>query len=177
MSQSIIDRCIGVLKLDHPTYEDIEHDQSALTQAAVVVAVAGLAAGIGSIDDGVLSIIVVPIASIVGWVVASALIYFVGTRLIPSPSTEADIGQVLRLWGFASVPGVASIIAFVPLLGPLVGFVAAIWGIVIGVYAIMHALEMSGLRAIATAILASLAAAIVIMFFGLIFGVGSLAFT
>ena len=101
------------------------------------------------------------------------MIFFVGTRLIPSGQTEADLGQVLRLLGFATVPGIANILGFIPVLGAIIALVAAIWGIVLTVKAIMHAMEMSVGRAIATAILAWIAIIIVAAIFGAIFGIGS----
>jgi len=52
MAQSIIDRAIGIVKLDDATYESIEHDQSATTQAAVVVGIAAVAGGIGALGMG-----------------------------------------------------------------------------------------------------------------------------
>ena len=49
---SIIPRAMGVLQLNDATYEEIEHDQAATTQAAIIVAVAALAGAIGGLDDG-----------------------------------------------------------------------------------------------------------------------------
>jgi len=173
---SLLERIKGIVTLKDPTYEEIEHDQSAMTQAAVVVVAAGLATGIGTIDDRWYAIIVQPVATILAWLIGAFFIYFVGTRLIPSAQTEADYGQVLRLTGFAMITGVANLINFIPVLGPLVAFVAAILGIVIIVKAIMHALEMSVLRAIATGICAGIVEAIVIGIIGAIFGLSYMAF-
>ena len=74
------------------------------------------------------------------------------------------------------ITGVANLINFIPVLGPLVAFVAAILGIVIIVKAIMHALEMSVLRAIATGSCAGIVEAIVIGIIGAIFGLSYMAF-
>ncbi len=43
----LFQRMIGVLKLDVDTFEEIEHDQGATGQAAIVVLVVALVAGIG----------------------------------------------------------------------------------------------------------------------------------
>src|SRR3712207_2798099 len=90
---TIVDRAIGFLRLDSPTYEDVERDTNATTQAAIVVLVAGIAAGIGGLDDGAASIIAGPLGALIGWVISSAFVFFVGTRLIPSGQTQADLGQ------------------------------------------------------------------------------------
>jgi hypothetical protein len=163
---------MGILQLDDATYESIEHDSNATTQAAIIVILAGLASGIGAIGDKWYAFIVNPIAQIISWVVGSAVIYFVGTRLIPSRETEADMGQVLRLLGFASVAGIANVLGFIPVLGWIIALVAGIWGIVMTVKGIMHALEMSVGRAVATAVLAWIAIGIVSAIFLGIFGVG-----
>src|SRR6187549_1719343 len=108
LSQTIVERAMGVLQLDDATYESIEHDTNATTQAAIVVVVVGIATGIGGIRDSVANILLGPIGQIIGWAIVSALVYFVGTKMIPSGSTEADLGQVLRLMGYASVPAAAN---------------------------------------------------------------------
>lgn len=172
MAQSIIDRAIGIVKLDDATYESIEHDQAATTQAAVVVAIAAVAGGIGALDDGFSGLIGGIILGILGWFVISACVYFAGTKLIPSGATEADMGQVLRLIGFAQVVGIANILGFVPVVGAIIAVIAAIWGIVVTVKAIKHALEMSTGRAIATAILAWVVFIVVAVIIAAIFGTG-----
>ena len=49
----MIDRILGVFKLDADTFEQIEHDQSATTQAALVVLVVALAGIIGNLFGAV----------------------------------------------------------------------------------------------------------------------------
>ena len=44
---SFTDRMIGAAKLEVKTYEEIEHDESALGQAMAVVALSVIASGIG----------------------------------------------------------------------------------------------------------------------------------
>ena len=45
---TLIERAIGAARLDVATYEEVEHDPSALGQAMTVVAAAALASGVGS---------------------------------------------------------------------------------------------------------------------------------
>ena len=166
-SQTLVERAMGILQLDDATYESIEHDSNATTQAAAIVVVVGIASGIGAIRDSAANILLGPIGQVISWLIVSALIYFVGTKMIPSGSTEADLGQVLRLVGFAMVPQVANIFGFIPYLGALIAFVASIWGLVCLIKAIKHALEMSTGRAIATGIIASLIALIPLAILGI----------
>ena len=67
-------------------------------------------------------------------------------------------------------------LGFIPVIGAIVGLIAAIWGIVCAIKAIKHALEMSTGRAIATGILAAIVAGLVLAIIGGIFGVTLLAF-
>ncbi len=159
--QAIINRSIGFLRLNDPTYEEVEHDNGATVQAAVVVVVASLAAGIGGLGEGGTGFIAALVVGIISWFITSYAIYFIGTRLLASSSTQADVGQLLRVVGFASVAGVLNVFGFIPVLGPLVAFAAGIWGIVMTVKGVMHALEMSVGRAIVTSILGWLIAGII----------------
>ena len=150
--QSIIDRSIGFLRLDDPTYEEVEHDNNATTQAAVVVAVAAIAAAIGGLGEGGLGFIAGFIVAIISWFIISYVIFFIGTRLLASSQTQADVGQLLRTVGFAQVAGVLGILGFIPVLGDLAALVAFVWGIVMTVKGVQHALEMTLVRAIVTSV-------------------------
>ena len=81
------------------------------------------------------------IAASVGWVVWAGVIFIVGTKLLPEPSTKADFGQLLRTIGFAASPGILNILGVIPLLGLLVRFVVWIWQLVATVVAVRQALD------------------------------------
>lgn len=104
-----IRRVLGALSLDPPTYEDVEADRTALPQAALVVLLAGLGAGVGTagLGDGAgRAIAVVTAASVVAWVAWALVVHQVGARLLAEPDTVVDRGQVLRTLGFAAAPGI-----------------------------------------------------------------------
>ena len=170
-TQSFQDRVIGAARLDRGTYEEVERDQSATTQAAIIVGVVAIAGAIGGVGDGVAGAIVGAVIAILGWVISAAFIFLVGTRIIPSKQVEADLGQVLRTTGFAQVPGILAVFGAIAVIGPILGFAGAIWGIVTLVIAIQSALEASVGRAIAIAIIAAILAGIVGVIIAAIFGV------
>lgn len=171
-SQSLIDRMMGVARLDVGTYEEIEHDTNAMAQAATVVVIAAIASGIGSLrEDGITGLIVGAIASIVGWLVFSLFVYFVGTRILAAQSTEADTGQVLRVLGFAYTPQILAVGGVIPGIGWLIAFIGSIWFLVTSVIGVRQAMEMSTGRAIVTIIVAGIAEGIVIGIIAGIFGV------
>lgn len=179
LGESIVQRAIGAARLDGPTYEAVEHDVNASTQALIIVGVAAVSAAIGGLNDGASGLISALISGIVGFAIASYFIYFVGTRLTPSTQTSASYGEVLRCLGFAYAPNVLLFLHIIPSIGGFLAFLIGIWAVVTMIVATMHALEMSALRAVATSILASIIAAIVIAIIvgiigGTAIGVGSL---
>jgi len=157
-SGSLVDRMMGAARLDAATYESVERDTNATTQAAIVVVLAAVASGIGALGDGASGLIGGIVGGILGWVVFAAAAYIVGTKLLKTSSTEADLGQLLRTIGFAYTPTILTVVGFVPVLGWIVGLIAGIWVIVTTVVALRHALEMSTLRAIVTAIISAILA-------------------
>lgn len=172
----LIERVLGVLKLDVNTYEAIEADESATSQAAIVVAIVAIVGGLvgGAISaafDGsfIGTFISTLLSSFIGWFVWSFVTYFVGTRLFGG---KADLGQMLRVLGFAQAPG---ILAAIPVCGAFVGW---IWTLVCTFIAIRQGLDLDNTKAALTAVVAwfavflvGLVIAAVLAAFGLVAGV------
>lgn len=148
-------RILGVLRLDVPTFEEVEHDTTATGQAAGVVAIAAVCQAIGnslsaSISGGGVgpNFLVTLIAAFIGWVVWSALTYWIGTTLYEG---QADLGEMLRVIGFANAP---LILAIIPCLGTLVG---GIWALVAGFIAIRQGLDLDNTKTFVTIIIGFIA--------------------
>lgn len=139
---SLTERMLGAAKLDPATYEEVESDATATPQAMLVVVLANLAAGIGVARElGFGGLVVATLISLVGWLVWAFVAYFVGTRLLPGPRTQADIGQLLRTIGFSATPGLIRVLGIVPGLDWLVSLVAALWMVAAMVVAVRQALD------------------------------------
>lgn len=139
---TFVERAIGAAQLNTAIYEEVENDRGATAQAAGVVVLASVAAGIGAIVYGGIGGVVANIvAGLLGWVVWSYLTWWIGTKWLPEPQTNADPGQLLRTLGFAAAPGVLNVLGLVPVLGHLVRAVVAIWMLVAGVIAVRQALD------------------------------------
>jgi hypothetical protein len=132
---------IGAAKLEVPIYEEVEHDPNAIGQAMGVVALAAVASGIGSLGGGSVGFVTGIVSALVGWFLWSAIIFLVGTKLMPEPQTKADLGQLLRTLGFAASPGVLNVLAIVPFFGWLVRIGVMAWQIVATVVAVRQALD------------------------------------
>ena len=154
--RSIVDRMRGAAMLDVATYEEVEHDEKATGQAAVVVIIVAVCSAIGAVWRGGPSIILAPVSAILGWLLWSAVTYVIGDKLLGGTATW---GELLRTLGFAQAPGVLMIFGIVPLLGGIVRLVVALWLLITGVVAIRQALDFSTGKAIVTAILGWLAVA------------------
>lgn len=155
----MINRIIGVLKLDVNTYEEIEADESATSQAAIVVAIVAIIGGLigGGINAAMGgsflgSFISTVLNAFVGWFIWAAVTYFVGTSLFGGQST---MGQMLRVLGFAQAPGILGII---PVCGSFIGW---IWTLVCTFIAIRQGLDLDNGKAAATAVIAFIAVFVV----------------
>jgi len=139
---SLVERMVGAAKLDPATYEEVEADQTATPQAMLVVVIANLAAGVGALRlVGIGGLLMATLISLIGWYVWAFVTYFVGTRFLAGPKTEADVGQLLRTIGFSASPGLIRVLGIIPGLNAIVSFIAAIWMLVAMVIAVRQALD------------------------------------
>jgi len=170
---SLQDRMIRAAKLDVNLYEEVEADKSALPQAILVVVIASVATGIGTIGVGGLkSIVVLTILSLIGWFVWAYITYIVGTKLLPTPETKADHGELLRTIGFSNSPGVLRIFHIIPVIGPYISFAVSIWTLVAMVIAVRQALDYTSTgRAIGVCIIGWIIQGIFIFIVAKIFGI------
>jgi hypothetical protein len=157
-------RMIGAMKADVKTFEEIEADPNAMTQAITVIVIAGVAALIGNFfRSGLVGGIIALVASLGGYALFSLLVFLIGTKLMPEPTTKADFSETFRTIGFAASPGVFNILAIIPLLGPLIGFAVGIWSLVIAVIAVRAVLDYSNTgRAIIVCLIAGVICWIVV---------------
>ncbi|MEM7092966.1 MAG: YIP1 family protein [Actinomycetota bacterium] len=124
----MVDRLIGAFKGDVATYEQIEHDENATVQAALVVFVAAVLGGLGSGftneiigGDDAPSFVAVffmgVAAAFISWILWAGIIHLVGSRFFGADST---FGEMLRVIGFAAVVTWLVVI-------PVVGIIAVFW--------------------------------------------------
>ena len=152
---SFNNRFIRAAKLDPNLYEEVEADKSALGQAMAIVVLSSIAAGIGLYKTGGFSgIITGTMASLISWYVWAYLTYFIGTKFLPEPQTQADLGELLRTIGFSSSPGLLRVFYFVPGIGVLVYLISSFWMLVAMIIAVRQALDYnSTLRAVGVCVI------------------------
>ena len=166
---SFTDRVIGAARLDPQTYEEVETDGTATSQAMAVVLLSSLAGGIGSLGlgaGGLGGAVVGGIGALIAWVAWAFLTYIIGTRLLPEPQTRADLSEMMRVLGFAQAPGLARIFGSVPGVGPLVIGIVSIWMLVAMVIAVRQALDYTSTwRAVGVCLVGWLVAVVITVVF------------
>ena len=182
---------------DKATFAEIEADQSATTQAAIVVVLVALIAGIGAAiaavmvnrtmpgvieglgESGIegLDLSMIPqmspvgaflnavIGALLSWLVWSALTYFIGTKLFGG---TADMGEMLRVIGFAQAPRLLSGLSFIPCLGGILSLVGWVWALAASFVAIREGLDLDSGKTLVTIILAFIGAFLVSFLIGLV---------
>lgn len=172
------ERVIGALTLQASTYEEVERDQSAMSQALIVVVAGSVSNGIGWIHYGGLSgIIRGALVSLIGWAIASALIWAIGTKVMPGPKTEADVPQVMRTLGFAAAPNLLGFLTIVPLLGWLLTFALIVWGLAATVVAVREALDYDDtMKAVVVCVIAWVVSLVVMSLLLASFGLRAMVF-
>jgi len=142
---TLLHRMLRAALLDVNLYEEVEADRRATGQAAAAVVLSSVAAGVGGLTQhGAWPIAWYTLAALASWWIWAYVAYWIGTRLLPGPTTRADSGELLRTIGFSSAPGVLRILAiFHPIA--MVAFVAStIWMLVAMVIAVRQALDYAG---------------------------------
>ena len=169
---SFVDRVVGAARLDIQTYEEVEHDTTATPQAMGVVVLVAVASGLGALTSGGTGVVGTLVGALIGWVAWAALIWLIGTKLLPEPGTEADIGQLLRTMGFAAAPGLLLVLRIIPLVGGLIAVVVWLWQLTAMVVAVRQALDYkSSGRAVGVVLIGWLFYVGVMLGIALLFGI------
>ena len=145
MKKNFLIRVFRAIKIDPELYEEVEHDKSATLQAAAVVVLSSLAAGVGAIHLGASNFILGPIISLASWYFWAFLIFIVGTKLFPDKQTKSDHGELLRTIGFSSAPGLIRIFGFTPELMTVTFVGSSFWMLACMVVAVRQALDYRSL--------------------------------
>ena len=167
-------RMLRAAKLETSLYEEVEADRTAMTQAMTVVVLSAVAAGLGSARQaGFGGLLVVSIGALAGWYLWAFLTYWIGTRLLPEPTTHADYGELLRTIGFSSAPGIIRVLGIIPSLAGIVSLVAAVWMLMAMVIAVRQALDFTSTsRAVGVCVIGWLVQAILLAAVMGLLGVG-----
>jgi hypothetical protein len=165
-----IDRVIRAVRLDAVLYTEVKTDNEALRQALVVVALSGLASGVGN-AKGWIGYLIIMFFAFTLWLGWSFVAYLVGTRLLSEPQTKKDYLGLLRATGFAYSPHILQIFAAIPGLMLFVTVATTIWTLIAVVIAVRQAFDYTNtFRAIWVVLISIVAQAVIILFLTFVIG-------
>lgn len=128
--EAIIERVKRAIKLEPGVYAEIGNDPAATQQSIIVVVVAALIGGLGTLIGpgrfGVGSWIASGLYAVVGLAIGAGVLFLIG-RLFKA---QGEYINLFRALGFAYAP---QALAIIPILGGIVG---AIWSVVLAIRAV-----------------------------------------
>jgi len=173
-TNSFLQRLIGAAALDTAIYEEVEADPKAGLQAAAVVVLSSLAAGIGArgfSQNTVPNIALISIVALMAWACWALVIYEIGARVLPEPQTSVDIGQLMRTIGFAATPGFLRVFGFIPGVTIPAFVLATVWMLVAMIVGVRQALDFTSTgRAVAVCVIGWVLSAAFVLVLSLAFG-------
>jgi len=151
MFEQIVARLTRMVKFDFTVFPEIEQDEKATTEAAIIVLVTSLIGALGSIGAGFGRFLLMFIVSVaVGWLLWSYLTMLIGTRLFGGNATFWGMARAL---GYASAPGILRLLGFIPLIGWIFSLAAWALSLILGFFAVRETLELTTEKAILTVLI------------------------
>lgn len=176
MSYTFWRRVFGAALFDAATYEEVEADATATPQALAVVVLSSLAAGIGAqganaAGSPLAFFAMTSALALMAWAAFALVTFQIGARLLATPDTRGDVGELLRTLGFAASPGLVQVLGVVPGLTVPIFAVAVVWTLAATILAIKQALDFqTTARAVAVCVFAWALSLTVALAIGLLFG-------
>jgi hypothetical protein len=176
----MVDRIVRAIRLDWTVFREIAEDESAMSQAAIIVAVVtflssigtaiGVLIGGGDFGRAVLSFFGDWIINgiLIGWIGWAIITYFVGTAMFQG---KTDIPEMMRVLGYASAPKLLGILGFIPCVGWIFALAGWILSLIAGVIAVREAMEFETSQAIVTVVIGVVVAIVLSLILSL-FGLG-----
>jgi len=145
-----VQRSVSIAKLDVPTFEMVEADESSTDEAGAIVAATALIGSLGGLFRGQIWLFIASIViTLLGWFVWAWLSAQIAERVFGVQTT--DTGEMLRTTGYAYAPQMLGIV-------PFLGFIGMIWSLVAVIIGMRQAGEMTTTQAVITAVIAFLPA-------------------
>ncbi len=146
--------CIGAIQLNPQTFSDIASDRGVLKQAIILAILSSITTGIGNASGYPERIPLAAGYAFVAWLAWVFLIYILGAKLFREADTQTNISTLLCIAGFASMPGLIRILAYLPPFAGIVSAGAMLWMLAMMVVGTKEALKYRQMpRAIAVTLL------------------------
>lgn len=140
--RGLASRMLRAALLRASLYEEVEADRSATPQAVAVVAIAAVATGIGALgNSGAAGLLWHTLLDLALWYAWAWVTLWIGTRLLPTPATRTNLGELLRALGFACAPGALRVLAVYPPIAFATFTICGLWMLAAMVVALREALD------------------------------------
>lgn len=163
----IIARFLRMIKFDNTVYKEIEEDEDSNIDALLIVIVAALLSAIGgavAARAGFGGFILQFIGNVlVRWLLWTAVIWFVGTRLFGGQATFIEMA---RLMGYATAPMALGLLNLIPCVGLLIAIVTFALSLYIGFLAVREGLDLPTDKTIFTILISAVAVIIIYVVLG-----------
>ena len=125
------------IKLDKKLYQEAKNfGETGVYYAGLIMVLDGVAGAIALSTLYKTNIIFSGVTALLSWMVWGVLIYVIGIKLFPDPSTNASFKKILITVGFAHAPGLFRFFVFMPSLVVPIVFLTQFWifaSLIIGV--------------------------------------------
>ena len=150
----MLERIIRVIRLDKTVYAEVEHDESLTSEAFIIVVIASFLAALGgAIGSGrFLGSFLWSLVSgiVLSWGLWAFITQWVGTNVFDG---EADLGEMLRVIGYANAPRFLGVLGFIPFIGWIFGLAGLILSLVAAFLAIQEGLDLDTPKTVATVVI------------------------
>lgn len=153
---SFTERVILAAKLDPGVFAEVATDKRAGVEAAAVILAGAVASAVGSGRLGDPSFFAFTIASaVVVWIAFAGAVFLLARHVFATGEPRAPFNGTARTLGFATVPQLALVVAFVPIAGVILSFVVIVWLLAAWTIATKSITGFSASRALGTVLAAA----------------------
>ena len=141
--EQIFNRATRAVLLDKELYKEVETDPTLDREALLIVILVSLAAGVSAFITSVfrqrfftavLGFIIPSLIGVANYYIWAYVTQFIAQNLYEN---ETDLGELLRVLGYASAPRVLSFLGFIPCLGPVLSFAGGVWALIASFFGIV----------------------------------------
>ena len=131
--------------LDPYLYREAESSRRGFLEGAGLVLLSSIAGGAGMLISkaGFAGVFWGMAASLLGWMVWAAFIYFIEIKMMAGPMSYLNVGKLWRGMAFASAPGLIRVFGVFPPIRTAVFLIAFVWMLIAMVIAVRQTLEDS----------------------------------
>jgi hypothetical protein len=163
----MLDRIIRVIRLDRSVFAEVEHDETLTSEAAIIVVIVSLLSALGAAFAGerfLLGFVGEFLSGILlNWILWSLLTWWIGTNLFDG---QADVGEMLRVLGYANAPRLLGLFRFIPCLGWILVLAGAILSLIAAFFAIQEGLDLETGETLATVVISWLVSFVLSLIIG-----------